>query len=74
MPHLDDALRAAVASGRLTALTFWPTAEGWQVNARWKRGAAEGWNCVTCSDPVAGALEALSEKTDDAAPQEDIFG
>lgn len=57
MAIIDDLLAEAVGSGRITALTLWKTNGRWQANAK---GPGNGWNCVTCDDPVAGVREALT--------------
>lgn len=62
MPDLAALIHEAASTGRLTGLTIWPCAAGWQCNAQRRTlDGAEGWCCVTADDPVQGAMRALTE-------------
>lgn len=72
---IDELVAEAARAGGLTALTLWPCAGGWQANARFKRGKAEGWNCVTAADAADGLRRALGGEAPAEAPDaKDIFG
>lgn len=79
MTTLEQLIDEAARSGGLTALTVWPTANGWQCNVRRDTG---GWCCETVprgevvrgirdalTGPARGGVQGVSE-----TPTGDIFG
>lgn len=54
---LEQLLREAAESGRLTGFTIWPTPQGWQASARFK--GSDGWNVQIAPDPITAATAAL---------------
>lgn len=66
---IEKLITEAVQNDGLTALTVWPSSDGWQCNARFKRGNREGWNCVTAKDPVAGLKQALAQPNYGMTPE-----
>lgn len=63
---LEATIRLATASG-CTGITLWPTAEGWQANARGKSG---NWRVGIDKDPVAALFKALRQEPE---PQGDLY-
>ncbi len=58
---LDDELRKAIASGRVNAVTLWPTDDHrWQGNVRWKD--SQGWSVHIDADAPTALLHALGSK------------
>lgn len=57
MADLETLISEAAKTGRLTALTLWPSSKGWQANAKNHLG---GWNCIAGADPVAALRAALT--------------
>ena len=75
MADLETLIAEAVRGGRLTALTLWPSADGWQCNARFRRGSGEGWQCVKSADPASGLKQALrQESCETPEPAAGAFG
>jgi hypothetical protein len=63
--RLDDLLREAAESGRLTGFTIWPMPQGWQASARFK--GSDGWSVQIDPDPITAATAALGAKPEPSA-------
>lgn len=61
MTTLEDAIRAAAASGKLHGVTLFANSEhGWQGNARWN---SDGWSVFVDRDPVVALTKAIMGAT-----------
>ena len=59
MPNdLEDLILKAIAEGRFSGLTLWPSSKGYQANFKNAHG---GWECHTGEDPIAMLRAALGE-------------
>lgn len=70
MADADDlamlkAAREQIARRKITGITFWPSADGWQVNARRPDG---GWAIAIHNDPFVALFEAISPPVFREAP------
>lgn len=77
MSALEQAIREAAQTGRLSGLTLWPSQGGWQANARWQ--GSTGWTVEIHADPVVAVTAALKSTTRfdhtkvDAKPDAGVF-
>ena len=63
------AAREQIATGKITAITFWPTDGGWQTNARRPDGS---WAVGHAIDPFDALADALGRRPMPQAPADDF--
>lgn len=85
---ISQIIDEAAKRGGLTAITLWPTQDGWQANVKRRINGQEGWCCMAGKTPSTALLDALQGAVSAAVVQdrprlakpavadkdEDIFG